>query len=227
MKPAIFFAFIFTFLSAVAQDMKPTDTEALLNVVVVNADNKPQEGEVITFLSLKDEKTFTGTTDAEGKFSILIPKAQKFKVQYKVFSTEQDFKPLEIPDVDELLTFTYTITVKPPKVYTLDNVFFDPGKSTLSSESFKELKELVEYMTKKKTMVIEIAGHTDNTGKAELNQKLSEERATIVRDYLLKKGIAAERVVAKGYGDTEPIADNNTPEGRQKNRRTEVRIITE
>lgn len=227
MKIFFLVALLFSVRTAHTQDLQPTDSEALLNVLVVNAEKKPQQGEVVSFRSEKDEKTYTGTTNAEGKFSILLPKAQKFKVQYKVFSTEQNFKLLEIPDVKERLTFDYTITVKPPKVYTLDNVFFDPGKSTLSAASNKELDELAEYMTKKQTLVIEIAGHTDNTGNADSNQKLSESRANVVRDYLLKKGIAAERVVAHGYGDTQPVAENSTPEGRQKNRRTEVRIIAE
>ena len=210
-----------------AQDLAPTETKALLKVLVVNAENKPQEGEVVTFVGEKDSATFTGTTNADGRFSVLIPKGQKFKVQYKVFSTEQDFKALDIPGGNELLTLNYTITVKPPRVYTLDDVFFAPGKSTLTSASYKELNELAEYMSKKKTMKIEIAGHTDNTGEAASNLKLSETRANTVRNYLLKKGITAERVVAKGYGDTFPVADNSTPEGRQKNRRTEVRIISE
>lgn len=214
--------------SAAAQDLKPTDNDALLNVFVVNSAGKPQENEVITFVSQKEEKSsYTGTTNAEGKFSILIPKGEKYKVQYKVFSTEQDFKLLDIPAVSELLTFDYTITVKPPKVYTLENVLFDPGKSTLNSASYEELNKLKEYMSRKKSMVVEIAGHTDNTGNADANMKLSEQRAVAVRDYLLKNGIAPERVIAKGYGDMQPVADNATPEGRKKNRRTEARIISE
>ncbi|MGZ4035465.1 MAG: OmpA family protein, partial [Bacteroidia bacterium] len=68
---------------------------------------------------------------------------------------------------------------------------------------------------------------TDNVGNKDANQKLSEDRANSVRTYLIKKGIAAERIVAKGYGDTQPIDDNKTEAGRQKNRRTEVRTIKE
>ncbi len=86
---------------------------------------------------------------------------------------------------------------------------------------------MAEYMNLKKTLVIEIAGHTDNVGTAESNQKLSEDRATAVKKYLEKKGIAPERVTAKGYGDTKPIGDNSTAAGKQKNRRTEVHIISE
>ncbi len=82
-------------------------------------------------------------------------------------------------------------------------------------------------MKLKPSLVIEISGHTDNTGTTEINMKLSQDRADAVRNYLIRKGISAERVTAKGYGDTEPVADNSTDEGKAKNRRTEVRIIKE
>ena len=209
-----------------AQTLEATATETVLNVIVENGKKKAQEGEVVTFVSLKDSKSFTGTTNAEGKFSLLIPNGQKYKVQYKAFTKEKDYTTLEIPKVENL-TFEYTIIVSPPRVFTLDNVFFDTGKSTLRDASYKELNELAEYMTLKKDLKIEIAGHTDDVGAVDANQTLSEDRANAVKQYLQKKGIAPERVTAKGYGDTQPVASNSTPEGKQKNRRTEVRIISE
>lgn len=210
-----------------AQKLQATDSTAVLNVTVANRNNKSQEGEAITFESVKTGKLYSGTTNAEGKFSIIVPQGQKFKVQYKAFTSNEDYKTLEVPKVGGPLNFAYTITVEQPKVYTLNNVFFDTGKSTLRNESFKELNELAEYMTRKKSLVIEIAGHTDNVGSEEANLKLSNDRANTVRQYLIQKGIAANRVSAKGYGASQPVADNDTPQGKQKNRRTEVRIISE
>lgn len=227
MKKLFLFAFVFITVQVWAQDLKPTATQALLKVVVVNDKNKPQGGQLVTFTSIKDGKEFSGTTNAEGKFSLLIPPAQKYKVKYKIFTTVQSDLVLDMPSAAGPYTFEYTITATPPRTFTLDNVFFDSGKSTLRAESNKELNELAEYMNLAKTLVIEIAGHTDNVGAAEANQKLSEDRANAVKQYLQKKGIAAERVVAKGYGDTQPVADNGTAAGKQKNRRTEVRIISE
>jgi OmpA-OmpF porin, OOP family len=221
------FLLLIASLKLTAQEIQPTDSLALLKVSVINAENKPQEGEVITFVSSKTQKSYTDTTHADGKFSLLIPKGQKYKVQYKAFTTNQDYKTLDIPAEEGLLTFDYTIKVQPPKIYTLNNVFFDTGKTTLRTDSYKELNQLAEFMTRKKSAVIEIAGHTDNVGTKEANQQLSQDRANTVRNYLLKKGIASERVIAKGYGDTQPIASNDTPEGKQKNRRTEVKIISQ
>src|SRR5687768_10428452 len=129
MNKIILCAFAFIAIQLSAQELKPTETLTLLNVSVVNEKKRPQEGEVVSFVSLKDSKTLKGTTGADGKFSVLIPNGQKYKVQYKAFSSEQDYTTLDVPATPRL-TFDYTITVTPPKVVTLDNVFFDTGKST-------------------------------------------------------------------------------------------------
>jgi len=112
-------------------------------------------------------------------------------------------------------------------VYTLENVYFDTGKLTLKSSSYKTLDNLAELLTYKKDMVIEIAGHTDNVGDDAANQRLSEDRAKSVKSYLVSKGVSPEQIKAVGYGETVPIADNATEEGRSKNRRTEVKILNE
>ncbi len=84
---------------------------------------------------------------------------------------------------------------------------------------------MAAFMSHKKTMKIEIGGHSDNVGDKAANEKLSADRAKAVKNYLISKGISADRVDSKGYGDTMPVTSNDTPEGRQKNRRTEVKII--
>ena len=107
----------------------------------------------------------------------------------------------------------------------LRNVFFDVGKFTLRSESTPELERLYKLLNDLPRLKVEISGHTDNTGSESINQKLSENRAKAVVDYLVRKGIAQNRVMFKGYGSSEPVADNNTAQGRQLNRRTEFKII--
>jgi len=227
MKYILLFGFIAAVIYLPAQELKPTLTQALLKVKVIDNKSKPQVSQSVSFISIKDGKEFSGITNAKGEFSLLIPPAQKYKVKYKIFTTVQSDLVLEMPSAASPYSFEYTITVTPPRTFTLDNVFFDSGKAKLRAESGKELNELADYMNLKKTLVIEIAGHTDNTGDADANQKLSEQRANAVKNYLKNKGIADERVTAKGYGDTQPVADNGTAAGKQKNRRTEVRIIAE
>ncbi len=107
----------------------------------------------------------------------------------------------------------------------LKNVFFDSGKSELKPESYDELEKLITFMNENPTVKIEIGGHTDNVGSYNSNLKLSQSRAQAVVDYLLLKGISPDRLEAKGYSSSKPIADNKTPEGRQQNRRVEARII--
>ena len=107
----------------------------------------------------------------------------------------------------------------------LDNCTFENGKATLQETSFPVLDELVAYLKRKDDDRIEIGGHTDNVGSAASNLKLSQERANSVRDYLITKGIDSARLVAKGYGMSQPIADNKTAAGKAENRRTEVTIL--
>ncbi len=107
----------------------------------------------------------------------------------------------------------------------LNNIFFDTNKFDLKRESLAELQKLVDFLNVNPTLKIEISGHTDNVGNDELNQTLSENRAKAVYQYLVQNGIAASRLQYKGYGKTQPIATNDSDEGRSKNRRTEFKII--
>lgn len=108
----------------------------------------------------------------------------------------------------------------------LKNIFFDSGKSTLKPESEKELENLLKLLNEIPTLKIEISGHTDNVGSAAFNKNLSEKRAKAVVDYLVGKGINADRLTFMGYGFDQPKASNDTPEGRQENRRTEFKVLS-
>ena len=123
----------------------------------------------------------------------------------------------EITDVAPTLAVGESITLK--------NVFFRTGKYDLLDISIVELDKVVEMMKGHPNIHIELGGHTDNVGRAEFNQKLSEQRAKAVYDYLVSHGVEASRLTYKGYGSTQPVGDNNTPEGRRQNRRTVFTIV--
>jgi len=108
--------------------------------------------------------------------------------------------------------------------FELKNIFFDFGKASLRKESEVELDKLYEIMAKSE-IVIELGGHSDSIGSEEANQKLSQERVNSVKTYLVNKGINTQRLMAVGYGETQPIATNSTEEGRGLNRRVEVKIL--
>ena len=106
----------------------------------------------------------------------------------------------------------------------LKNVFFDTNLFNLKDESFPELDKLVSFMKTNPTISVEVSGHTDSTGDKNKNQILSENRAKSVYDYMIGKGVELKRLTYKGYGDTKPVAANDTEEGRAMNRRTEFLI---
>jgi len=111
-----------------------------------------------------------------------------------------------------------------PKVLQLKGVTFEFNKSRLRPDSKTVLDNVVEIMKRYPDMQVELAGHTDNVGSDAYNQKLSEQRAEAVRQYLINAGIPSGNMTAVGYGEKEPIATNDTDEGRELNRRTELRI---
>ncbi|KAA2240524.1 OmpA family protein [Chitinophaga agrisoli] len=108
----------------------------------------------------------------------------------------------------------------------LHNIFFESKQITLQPASQIELDKLVQLLQDNPGLVTEISGHTDNVGSDQDNLLLSANRAKAVVAYLTQKGIAAERLRAKGYGETQPVADNNTEDGRAQNRRTEFKVIS-
>ncbi|HLP06488.1 MAG TPA: OmpA family protein, partial [Paludibacter sp.] len=109
----------------------------------------------------------------------------------------------------------------------LNGIQFEPDKLVIKPVSFKILDDIAAILIANPLYLIEIQGHTDNTGKPEANLVLSEDRAKAVKDYLEKKGIAPGRMSSKGFGDTRPVAPNNTKAGKALNRRVEFVVSFE
>jgi len=109
----------------------------------------------------------------------------------------------------------------------MQGIEFETGKAAIKKKSYQLLDQIAQIFIDNSNYIIEVQGHTDNTGKAEMNKKISEQRAHEVMEYLKKKGVPADRMTAVGYGQEAPIADNKTKAGRQKNRRVEFNITFE
>lgn len=213
-----------------AQPAKPLPKDAQVNVSIIDMRSKqPRNNELIVFHSQKNDNQYQGISDETGKFNLRLPAGDKYDIYIMGFKDSTSYNVLDIPALAANAfyknPFNVDIEFDPPKSFQLDNVEFDFGKSTLRPTSFPTLDELVEYLQRKDDERVEIGGHTDNIGTAAKNMKLSQERAQSIVNYLVSKGIGMERLVAKGYGATDPIAENNTEEGRQRNRRTEVKIL--
>lgn len=139
------------------------------------------------------------------------------------FALPEPVRPEPVEYKEEITEVAPTLEVG--ESITLKNVFFRTGKYDLLDISIVELDKVVEMMKSHTNIHIELGGHTDNVGSDALNQKLSEQRAKAVYDYLVKHGVEASRLSYKGYGSTQPVADNSTPEGRRQNRRTVFTIV--
>lgn len=109
---------------------------------------------------------------------------------------------------------------------TLDRVYFDTGKSTLTTESGKQIKNLAQILKAFPKAKVKIGGYTDTTGSEETNKKVSEDRAKIVQEELIKSGVQTERISSEGYGSQHPVCEaNDTPECKAQNRRVDIRVL--
>lgn len=167
------------------------------------------------------------TNSATGKFLLSLTAGKNYGIAVKAEGYLFHSENFDIPEGSAYNLINKTIELKNIAVgskIALRNIFFDVGEATLRSESNSELDRLVKLLKDVPSLKVEISGHTDNTGSASLNEKLSQKRAEAVVTYLTGKGIAANRLTAKGYGASQPIASNSTADGRQENRRTEFEI---
>ncbi len=170
----------------------------------------------------------TVRTDRIGNYTVPLPigKDYAFNVNRKGYLFYSDNFSLKNKTNDSM--FVRDIPLVPldtSAVMVLYNILFDTKQFTLKPGSEVELNRLVALMQENPTLITEISGHTDNIGMDKDNMLLSEHRAQAVVKYLVDKGIAAERLQAKGYGETQPVAENDTPGGRAANRRTEFKIL--
>ena len=209
-----------------AQERK--NDSATLHITVTDSKQQALKKELVVFANKKDNRFFPARTGADGKCSLKLPPGATYSIQMVMMGDTTDYSDLEIPALKPGQYFTQPFLVDieydAPRMFTLDHVQFDSGKPTLRPASYAELNEIAEYMALKKDEQYEIAGHTDNVGREADNLKLSQARAEAVKAYLVKKGISAARLTARGFGATMPVADNSTEAGRQENRRTEVHI---
>src|SRR5258705_427153 len=119
----------------------------------------------------------------------------------------------------------YLVPIEIGQVIRLNNVFFDFDKWDLRPESYIELNRVVKLLTENPVIEIEMSAHTDSRGTDDYNFKLSDNRARSVMEYIISKGIDKNRITSHGYGETKPVATNDTDEGRQLNRRVEFKIL--
>lgn len=165
----------------------------------------------------------------EGEFLVCLPTDKDYAVNvsarnYLFYSENISLTGIH-EQVKPFLVNIPLLPIRSGMKIILKNIFYEVNSYQLTRTSEPELQKLIEFMNANPEVKVEISGHTDNTGTAEYNRQLSENRAKAVVEYLVQHGVNKERLLYKGYGATMPVADNATEEGRAKNRRTEFKII--
>jgi len=214
-----------------AQELVPTDEMALVTFIVSDYDLIPEPGAIIRVESEQLNVNEKLEADINGVANILLPEGGKFSLKVLKFGETFDFGLMEVPVTKGSLKLTSQLKIRIIENYvrnfTLDEVYFETGSYTLAENSMVALNKLLSALQFNPKMKVEIAGHTDNVGNPQANLNLSQHRADAILNWLVGKGVEKSRLIAKGYGDSKPIADNSMEAGRKKNRRTEVRIIEE
>ncbi len=201
-----------TYIKAIVKDAK-TKQLLIANYSIVDLESKLE-----IYKGYSSNGSFFVSIEANKNYALQVQKEK-----YLFYSQNINLK-----ETTELKPYELEILLEPIATnnkMVLNNVFFDFDRSELNIISFLELDKVVELLQKNPILRIEIAGHTDNKGDKKYNLTLSQKRAENVVNYLVLKGILKTRLTANGYGDTSPIAPNDTEENKAKNRRTELKII--
>jgi len=211
------------------EEYRPLPVSYVKGIVIDRQTRQFLEASVLVIdLQTKADKFNDNTSAETGDFLTVLPSGSRYSFHvyapgYLLYSQHYDLQ-----DKGSREPFQIEIALDKIRVganATLANLFFDTNKYELLPASKIELELLIDFLMQNDKICIEIAGHTDNTGDDTLNQNLSINRAKAVYDYLKTNGIDAARLRYKGYGASQPKADNSSEEGRQLNRRTEFMII--
>ncbi|NMM47117.1 OmpA family protein [Marinigracilibium pacificum] len=208
---------------------RPDPVTLVAGKVLNKENNEPVEARIV-YQRLEDGKVIGETLSdpGSGDYEIMLPSGEAYGFlaeaeDYLAMSENLDLTSQET--YDEVERNLYLTPIKKGAVITLNNIFFDFDKSTLKPQSKPELDRLVEFMKKETDVKVQISGHTDSVGSEQYNEGLSGRRAQAVVDYLTNNDVEADRIVVKAFGESKPIADNSTAEGRAQNRRVEFEIV--
>ncbi|MES2003210.1 MAG: OmpA family protein [Bacteroidota bacterium] len=208
-------------------DIRPYRTLYVKGKVIDEKTKKPIPSSIELVDNSSNNALMKVQTDELGEYLITLPigKDYTFTVNRKGYLFYSEVYALRTKQPDSVYQKDiYLQPVALNAVSTFNNILFTLNSYELPKAAFIELDKLVQVLTENPSLQVEIAGHTDTIGKAEDNLLLSTNRAKAIVNYLVSKGIGNTRLSYKGYGATQPVADNNTEEGRAKNRRTTFRV---
>jgi outer membrane protein OmpA-like peptidoglycan-associated protein len=213
----------------------------VLGTISVSGTVKNQEGKIIPGAKIIVKDNASGklidtyyTNSDSGSYYFVLNRGQNYNISYEAEGYLFQSENVNVPKQPEFSALSKNIVLEQVKAgakIVLNNIFFDSNKATLRKESSLEIDKVIKLMQDYPDLKIEVAGHTDSKGNDDANLKLSQLRSQSVVAALAKKGIDAKRLVAKGYGETVPVAPNVMPNGKpdlkgmQLNRRVELKIL--
>jgi outer membrane protein OmpA-like peptidoglycan-associated protein len=211
-------------------DIKTASLTLLKGKILDDVTRSPIEATItLSDIDKNEELAVFKSNSASGRYLVSLPSGKNYGISAEapgyLFHSE-NFNIPEQAVYQEIEKDIYLKKVAVGSSIVLKNIFFDFNQASLRPESINELQRLIKLMNEISTLKIEISGHTDNIGSSQYNKTLSERRAKAVVDYLIENGISANRLTYKGYGFDMPVAPNDTDEGRQQNRRTEFKVIS-
>ena len=209
----------------IAQNSEINSDFARTTITIKNEFNIPYPNTRI--LIKGSTKNYTFISDVQGNGIIDLKKGEEFRVS--CFVNGEEFKFDEVIYIEKnknIISANIDLQFDLyESIFEIKNLNFKTAKYNIEEKYFQELDNLKSLLVNEIEIRIEIAGHTDSAGSELANQLLSENRAKSVKSYLVKNGIDKLRINCVGYGEKQPIADNNSKQGREKNRRIEIRIL--
>jgi OOP family OmpA-OmpF porin len=191
----------------------------------------PLAGVLLTFKDIHGEnEAFTLITDSLGSFTIPVNEGLELYVKAQKNGYFGDANTISTLELTESKAFekNFFLSKIPKDDVVIPGIEYESDKASLKPESEKVLDNLADFLNLNNNLKVEISSHTDERGDEAYNLKLSQERAKVCVDYLIERGIAADRLIGTGYGETQPLISNaQTEEEHQKNRRTTLRTISE
>ncbi len=212
------------------EDVRPNTVSYVKGIVFDLETGEKLNAEVeLNLLEMGEQFTRTESDLDEGSFLVALPSDELIglnvsKTGYLFYS--EHFNTRETGTKSKPVELKIPLKkIKLGNVEVLNNIFFETDSFSLKETSYPELEKLVDFLQKNPSLRIEISGHTDDVGSSAYNQELSERRAESVINFLIKNGINSNRLQVKGYGMDFPVESNENPEGRAKNRRTELKVL--
>lgn len=218
------------FRSKLPKALRPNPVAMIKGRVLDAETNLPLEAKIDYENLSKNKKEGIAKSDGKsGEYSIILPTGAAYGflgIAEGYFSVSQNLDLSTLSEYKEIVQDIKLVPIKKGQTIRLNNIFFDPNKFTLRSESTSELNRLLKLLKERPTMKIEIQGHTDDVGSESSNLTLSQNRSKAVYDYLIKNEVIASRLATKGFGESKPLVANTSAENKQLNRRVDF-IITE